>query len=563
MSTTNVQVSDISLQPELTATKAQVTDLSLQTELTATNVQVSDISLQVEIIPTIPMYQDHTAKIELLIATSSSEIAEAGTDADTIVITGHGLSANDFIVNTTRRSPDMNGVERGSRRVLSVTDNTLTVDSISGQTSGDSINLFHFTDVSSYVALRSIRLGLNSANEDTLSFTINSPADDTGVTLLPLHGQMVRVTIDDDVWFTGIVTQTRRKKTSVIGVDTSTHCSIQVTCVPLKVRCNNRTVIVDYAKGTLATTIITNTLIFLLSEGIKEGTVSTSYALDETWKSDCVSITEIFDELAEKSGCIWYIDKDFKFHFHADVSLELTPVRTIEYDGAFTDYRNVEVSSNCADYANKLFVIGGNDSYGNSIIASRGDMISQNAMQNNVAGSGVFGQVIRNGSLQSYTEYLAEAGTTTTNLTITGAGNYFLVGDAIKNHTRDAYMYVVSFSDINNVTVTEVPGQTSGDLILVTTEGTTIAKRELNRKYNDPISLTFNSFDMTFLPRQKLYINLPMIGVDNSYWNIESVQISDVGGGLFMQDVTCVLADESNFITWRRENKIYDFFRNY
>ena len=59
--------------------------------------------------------------------------AEAGTDETTVIITGHGLATNDWILNVTR----------GVLRKVTVSDpDTLAMTAISGQTVGDTIRKF-------------------------------------------------------------------------------------------------------------------------------------------------------------------------------------------------------------------------------------------------------------------------------------------------------------------------------------------------------------------------------------------------------------------------------------
>jgi phage-related protein len=63
--------------------------------------------------------------------TGSEYIAGAGTNETTINITGHGMVVGGYITNATR--------DNAVRQVLSVTADSITIDSISGQTSGDII----------------------------------------------------------------------------------------------------------------------------------------------------------------------------------------------------------------------------------------------------------------------------------------------------------------------------------------------------------------------------------------------------------------------------------------
>jgi hypothetical protein len=65
---------------------------------------------------------------------SSNAAAEAGTTATNITITGHGLETDDYIVNRTRSN--------AVRKITKVDDDNFTVETVSSQTSGDTISFF-------------------------------------------------------------------------------------------------------------------------------------------------------------------------------------------------------------------------------------------------------------------------------------------------------------------------------------------------------------------------------------------------------------------------------------
>jgi len=64
---------------------------------------------------------------------------------------------------------------------------------------------------------------------------------------------------------------------------------------------------------------------------------------------------------------------------------------------------------------------------------------------------------------ESSTGNIAEAGTTTTNIELTGHG--LVAGDLIFNTTRNARRLVEAVVDVNNITVSGIASQTSGDSI--------------------------------------------------------------------------------------------------
>jgi hypothetical protein len=317
----------------------------------------------------------------------------------------------------------------------------------------------------------------------------------------------------------------------------------------------------------------------LISDGVEEGTIQTGIQLTEGMFNDAVSLAEIMDEIADKNQYQWFIDKDFKLQFYQDANLdafrELSGSMNATYisentycsnntlcsDQTFSDFRDVKVSNNVSDYSNYIHFVGGNDGNGNLIRSIRRYRNVVNAKQDICAGSGMFGEVIRNNSIVDSTTYSASAGTTTTNLNVTG--HPFSLGDYFFNRTQNAYGHVEAIIDADNVTCSEITGQTNADSIDHYTVSNAITKNIYRQKSNKPTTLTFHSYDMTFLPQQKLHVHLPVLNIYDSYFNIESVTITDAGQGYFNQTVTAVLRDITDFSSQRRRNYTIDFFKNF
>lgn len=502
-------------------------------------------------------YLTHDVDI-LLLEFDEVDTAEAGTDTDTIVMTGHGLSVDDYIVNTTRRGTNQADQERGSRRVVTVTDaNTVELNSaISGQTSTDSIRKYNFNNINSYVDINSIKLNLTAEKEsNTLNFVMTSPTSAvTGIEKLPNKGQLVKCVIDDECWFAGIITNVSYHSTDeAVGA-----IKINVTASTLNVRLNHRTIFIDYDKDEATDDIIDDMLVYMEQEGIEAGTIDSGVDISEDWKNDCCSIREVTDECSSKNEFQLFIDELFQMNFYQDPASIEDCIRTIELGDEFTDFRELNVSDNLSDYSNKSFFIGGKDVDGNDVFVINGDGTEQNAIQDITAGSGVFGKITRNTSITERESYTALAGTTTTNITITA--HNFAVGSLLRNRTRGSYAYVTAIVDANNVTVTTVASQTSGDTIVYCRTANNIASNILNKDKKSR-QLRFKCFDMTFKPQQKLYVDLPQLNLDEVYFNIESVVISDAGRGYFTQEVTAIERDNSNFSTQRRKNTLSDVLK--
>ena len=116
---------------------------------------------------------EYTATITLLQYQRTVSL-ETSTDT-TITITSHGLETGDFIVNTTLRSTNNAGAERGSRKVTVVDADTLTISpDLSGQTSGNSVMLFSFTDRTYQLLDGTLNMNFKAGGANEANFNINA-----------------------------------------------------------------------------------------------------------------------------------------------------------------------------------------------------------------------------------------------------------------------------------------------------------------------------------------------------------------------------------------------------
>lgn len=153
---------------------------------------------------------------------------------------------------------------------------------------------------------------------------------------------------------------------------------------------------------------------FLSSEGITVGYIDSGKTLDAQIGYDAdiaKSIKDIFNELAEMSGYIWYIDNDLKLYF-----VEGYP--TFEYTKEISKYSFCENTPNDTlkimsnsfqlektgeNYINKCFVIGGVDDDGYTVKGSYDATLAISAKQNSDGyGTGHYGKVLINE--HAYTE---------------------------------------------------------------------------------------------------------------------------------------------------------------
>jgi hypothetical protein len=131
----------------------------------------------------------------------------------------------------------------------------------------------------------------------------------------------------------------------------------------------------------------------------------------------------------------------------------------------------------------------------------------------------------------------AASGTTTTNIKITGH-SLTARESMIYNATRDAYRWVLATPDADNITVSAVVGQTTGDTIKYSGDifaffkQANIVLKDLRTKQGvDPTVMNFES-PVAFEPLTKIKVDLANIGRVDKYFLIEDVEIRDLGQGL-------------------------------
>jgi hypothetical protein len=146
--------------------------------------------------------------------------------------------------------------------------------------------------------------------------------------------------------------------------------------------------------NTTAGAIVTDMLgvNLLAQEGVVAGTIDAGATIPR-YSVSFYSIKQILDDMAKTSGYMWYIDKDKRLHFKQSDPIVDAPFEIVT-DGAFTDFHDVQVSSDFENYANKIFVIGGVDDQNvlqKASVQDPAEIAARQALENN---SGVYGYVV-------------------------------------------------------------------------------------------------------------------------------------------------------------------------
>lgn len=495
----------------------------------------------------------YTTKLEIL-SFDATDTMETSTTSTTVNATAHGLAVGDFIVNTTRRTID---AERGSREVLTVPSaNSFTVTAITDQVSGDSFRRYNFEDKTSIVKPQSIRLSLETEGFSTLSFDIITDKD-----YIPQCGQYIKFGITTDStykgYFYGIIQDTTRR---LMGENTS-EVIMNIRATSLNTIPNRRTIEVAYDSGTDFGDIVQDMVdLYLVGDGISSGTINTGAALDDDWYSDIISISDVLDRCAKESGFQWFIDEDGKLNFYQDPSTITTNSIVIDEDalGTFGDVRQTRVTENIDQYLNKYFIVGGYDERGNPILLGSEDFDESTAMQEVTAGTGVYGEVLRDSGIIGSSYNSAESGTTTTNIKVTGHGQ--AVGDVVWNLTQNIYRTVATVTDADNFTVTAITGQTTDDIIVFFNKANDIFDNIFKSQGRIPLRVDFVTDTLSFNVGEKIRVKLPSLGITDEYFLIEKITLFDRVGlsGTttqgFSMNVSCIIRDTSNFSTQRLRN---------
>jgi hypothetical protein len=481
--------------------------------------------------------------------------AESGTTETTLKITDHGMSTGEMIINNTR-----NAIADPASRIVTVTDaNTLTLNKrIVGQTSGDTIKLYKYTDYSNKLRDRTLRINPQISRRNGCSLTLIFDPEET----MPSSGQVLKITSDGTTIFSGSIKIGRMRR---VGTYSNPKIQMDISSIGFNEIPFRRTITIDkinQTSGDIVQFLIDN---YLFQEGITAGTIITGYTWDEypvDFPSNCISIGQILDDMAEASSAKWYIDFDKALQFISDDAGSASSVEISDDESAtFTDFFDVELAGNLVNYTNKVFVRGSTDDFGDTIVVFRENATEIASRQDIEGGSGVYGHIIDT-DIDATTEKTAEGGTTTTNIKITGHG--LSAGDMIVNTSRNnAKRAVTAVVDVDNVTVDTVSGQVSGDTILYYPDADNKAQEVLETYgYADPKKLTFSttSFD-TFSIGEKLTVNLSTFSMTtDEYFLIESVEIKDEDGVNLFATITATSRDNTNFSA-KHTKDFYDGFK--
>jgi hypothetical protein len=479
----------------------------------------------------------YTASIMILEYYGTASL-ETSSDETTCIITTHGLNTGDFIVNTTRRAPTYTSAERGSRKVISVTGaNTFTVEAIASQSQNDDMLLFKYIDRTDYVLDGTINITLRAEGQNESSFMVNRTNMDNDSISKITPGQYVKIELNNDLKFAGLVDNTDRSKDQTV-------IKQNINCVGFNNIPSRRTIELNYSSDVTSSVVIDDMIEYLMQDGIESGAISTGIVFEDEWKNEVISISDVLDECSNRNGFQWFIDQDMKLQFYQDLTTISYCTNTIETGGTFKDYRNVVIKESIDNYVNKVFVIGGNDDHGDTIWVNNADLDEQNAMQLRCGGTGVYGNIISDGAIVGH-DYITIGASSPTYFTWTT--NSLEIGDWFWNITQDSKGYITATGS-TTVACTTISNQTIGDEIEVYNEANGVGRNTLKKQSIVPETIEFKSYNINFLPQTKLTVSISDLSCSGVY-NIEEVNIIERQACYFETTVKATKKITTNFST--------------
>ncbi len=343
-------------------------------------------------------------------------------------------------------------------------------------------------DRTSYYKTGSLSLNLQPDGQSDGSLALVKPYDDDSG-FFPECGQEIHIL----PWFKGIIHTTSYEKIEA-GLGADKWVEIQISVFGYSNIPQRRTIWgswdMTYA-GEIVYELLKDSL--LAQEGITPGIIQQGAFLTE-YDVYTVSIKDILDELAEKSSYKWFIDSNKQLFFCDEVEVQPTSLKIDESQvgGDYLDFSNVRYETTLEDYHNKCFVVGGISDEGHVIRAVFEDVDEiQNQQQVEGGGSGVYGHVILDESIEDVQVAMEKA------------------------------------------------------------------IKEVQRRGRKPSTLSFATLDTRIaeafmINTRKMYVNIPTLGLNDRYFTINTVQITEIAPEVFSCEVQC----EENATAYMRQNFI-------
>jgi hypothetical protein len=188
-------------------------------------------------------------------------------------------------------------------------------------------------------------------------------------------------------------------------------------------------------------------------------------------------------------------------------------------------------------------------------------------MQNLAAGTGVYGNIIRDSAMSENNYHLAETGTTTTMVVLTAQS--FTTGDmviCIQADNSNIYRRNITAISANSFTIdSAISGFTVSDFVINCYTANYAAVNMLKRQSQIPRHIEFESDRIEFNPGEKLIVTLSALSVSSASYLIEEVNVKERTAGVFAAIVRASLrSNDANFgLSTQRTPNYKDYNKNF
>ena len=385
-------------------------------------------------------------------------------------------------------------------------------------------------------------------------------------------GQYVRISFVDEILFMGLIDGNDRSG----DYATDTKVIYQYTACGINAILNKKNSNKTYTAYTTPHAIALDIANKNVSAGITDdGDIyeDNVHAFPTDVHTDGKTDGEVMDMISELTGYLWWIDTKLALHFQLDPvipgDIEEAPYDIDDDFGTFDDYRNLSINEDYTNYANWIFISGGqykgvtiktlrinNEDYDEflNICGYSAGTVYALSDTNILSASDI--NVAEIADVDYIEDYTPGADPPDVD-----------VGDVIYNATRKTLTFVsTGLVFLPTLTafwvVPTVSGQTAGDKIWYNKGLNDTAKSLLQTKSSyPPIVANFHTFTAGFKPRQRLYINSPRLDV-MAYFNIKKVEISEYEAGKFNFNIEAEKKDYSDFSNKTQRNYSEFFSKN-
>lgn len=314
--------------------------------------------------------------------------------------------------------------------------------------------------------------------------------------------------------------------------------------------------------------------------GLMLGYFNSDETVSEFFLNEGKTIAQTLDLYAKNAGISWWVDTNLNLNFcDNESSIPDAPFNLDQVFGTnFEDYRNVSVNEDYSQYYNSVESYG-SEYEGTFLHGMRYDWENHLDLINICGYYAWANQMISDNNIFfEPDEHKADAGTLSD-----PAPDYYIskvvdnyasasdqptieIGDFIINRSKEfsnfGFITTISMNSTTSTRFTATFDCDESDYIWYNRQLNDVLKKEVNAKSAYPPALiNFDTYTPGFLPRQRLYVNLPDNDAEG-YFLLNQVQIKDLTCNKF--EFT-VFGEKKNYNNWiSKSDKGYvSFFKNF